>query len=113
MKVIKIPKLPMVEYAKKWYRAKVLKDAGSKVLLEYQGYSHEGGPFWLPKDHPRIWRGSYKGRDWKYLVGVRASRTLSCSGHAVFWTVLHRIAVYCSNERMGRQHGWFSFPGGC
>lgn len=67
-KVIKIPKLPMVEYAKKWYRAKVLKDAGSKVLLEYQGYSHEGGPFWLAKDHPRIWRGSYKGRDWKYLV---------------------------------------------
>lgn len=58
----------MVEYAKKWYRAKVLKDAGSKVLLEYQGYSHEGGPFWLAKDHSRIWRGSYKGRDWKYLV---------------------------------------------
>jgi hypothetical protein len=68
-KVIKIPKLPMVEYAKKWYRAKVLKDAGAKVLLEYQGYSHEGGPFWLAKDHPRIWRGSYKGKDWKYLVG--------------------------------------------
>lgn len=67
-KVIKIPKLPMVEYAKKWYRAKVLKDAGAKVLLEYQGYSHEGGPFWLPKDHSRIWRGSYKGKDWKYLV---------------------------------------------
>jgi hypothetical protein len=65
---IKIPKLPMVEYAKKWYRAKVLKDACSKVLLEYQGYSHEGGPFWLAKDHSRIWRGSYKGRDWKYLV---------------------------------------------
>jgi hypothetical protein len=70
-KVIKIPKLPMVEYGKKWYRAKVLKDAGSKVLLEYQGYSHEGGPFWLPKDHTRIWRGSYKGRDWKYLVSQR------------------------------------------
>jgi hypothetical protein len=68
VKMIKIPKLPMVEYAKKWYRAKVLKDTGPKVLLEYQGYSHEGGPFWLPKDHARIWRGSYKGRDWKYLV---------------------------------------------
>ena len=66
--MIKIPKLPMVEFAKKWYRAKVLQDAGSKVLLEYQGYSHEGGPFWLAKDHARIWRGSYKGRDWKYLV---------------------------------------------
>jgi hypothetical protein len=73
VKVIKIPKLPMVEYAKKWYRAKVLKDAGSKVLLEYQGYRHEGGPFWLAKDHSRIWRGSYKGRDWKYLVSWRVA----------------------------------------
>lgn len=81
-KVIKIPKLPMVEYAKKWYRAKVLKDTGPKVLLEYQGYSHEGGPFWLAKDHARIWRGSYKGRDWKYLVswdggGSSSSRSSS------------------------------------
>ncbi|WIA43412.1 hypothetical protein OEZ86_009889 [Tetradesmus obliquus] len=54
-------------YGKKWYRAKVLKDAGSKVMLEYQGFSHEGGPFWLARDHARIWRGSYKGKDWRYL----------------------------------------------
>jgi hypothetical protein len=73
-KVVKIPKLPMVEYNKRWYRAKVLKDAGGRVLLEYQGYSHEGGPFWLPKDHSRIWRGSYKGRDWKYLVSTQQQR---------------------------------------
>lgn len=81
-KVVKIPKLPMVEYAKKWYRAKVLKDAGSRVLLEYQGYNHEGGPFWLAKDHSRIWRGSYKGRDWKYLVScvcVCVTRTAACA----------------------------------
>lgn len=68
-KLVKIPKLPMVQYGKKWYRAKVLKDAGSKVMLEYQGFSHEGGPFWLARDHARIWRGSYKGKDWRYLVG--------------------------------------------
>lgn len=78
-KMIRIPKLPMVEYAKKWYRAKVLKDTGPKVLLEYQGYSHEGGPFWLPKDHARIWRGSYKGRDWKYLVSCDGSSSRSIS----------------------------------
>lgn len=69
----KIPKLPMVLYGKKWYRAKVLKDAGSKVMLEYQGFNHEGGPFWLNKDHARIWRGSYKGKDWRYLVSQQLS----------------------------------------
>lgn len=69
-RLIKIPKLPMVLYGKKWYRARVMEQGDSKVLLEYQGFSHEGGPFWLAKDHPRIWRGSYKGKDWKYLVGV-------------------------------------------
>ena len=24
---------------------------------------------WLPKDSERLWRGSYKGKDWRYLVG--------------------------------------------
>jgi hypothetical protein len=67
-KVIKIPKLPMVQFGNAWYRAKLMKDVGARVMLEYQGFSHEGGPFWLPKDHPRIWRGSYKGRDWRHLV---------------------------------------------
>eukprot|EP00775_Hariotina_reticulata_P011518 gene11518-11661_t len=60
-------RLPMVLYGKKWYRARVMEQGDSKVLLEYQGFSHEGGPFWLAKDHPRIWRGSYKGKDWRYL----------------------------------------------
>jgi hypothetical protein len=67
-RTIKIPKLPMVQYGRAWYRAKVLKELNSKVQVEYQGVSHEGGPFWLPKDHARLWRGSYKGRDWRYLV---------------------------------------------
>jgi hypothetical protein len=70
----KIPKLPMVQYGKKWYRAKVLKDVPGKVLVEFQGYSHEGGPFWLSKDSSRLWRGSYKGRDWKYLVSGHGRR---------------------------------------
>ena len=68
----KIPKLPMVQYGKKWYRAKVLKDVPGKVLVEFQGYSHEGGPFWLAKESSRLWKGSYKGRDWKHLVSDRA-----------------------------------------
>ena len=28
-----------------------------------------GGPFWLPRDSERLWRGSYKGKDWRHLVG--------------------------------------------
>ena len=27
----------------------------------------DAGPIWLPQDCERIWRGSYKGRDWRYL----------------------------------------------
>jgi len=38
------------------------------VLLHYQGYDPEGGPFWLDADSPRLWLGSYKDKDWKYLV---------------------------------------------
>lgn len=81
---VRIPKLPMVQYGKEWYRAKVLKDAGSKVMLEYQGYNHEGGPFWLNKDHARIWRGSYKGKDWRYLV-----RSIDISAASML------LSVYC------------------
>jgi hypothetical protein len=95
----------MVQYGKKWYRAKVLKDAGSKVMLEYQGFSHEGGPFWLARDHARIWRGSYKGKDWRYLVR-------NCSRHS---TTAVAAAVKCV-MRGGRNlegcfdllvHAWF------
>ena len=39
-KPIKIPRLPMVRHARKWYRCRVLKDAGDRVLM---GESTEGG----------------------------------------------------------------------
>ncbi|KAK9842199.1 hypothetical protein WJX81_000205 [Elliptochloris bilobata] len=63
----KIPKLPMVRHGKKWYRARLLKEAAARVLLEFTGFEEQTGPLWLPKDSDRIWRGSYKGRDWRYL----------------------------------------------
>jgi len=66
----KIPKLPMVQFQGRWYRAKVLRDQPSRVMVEYQGVNHEGGPVWLAKDSSRLWRGSYKGKDWRYLVGL-------------------------------------------
>lgn len=35
---------------------------------------------WLPKDCDRIWRGSYKGKDWRHLV--RSSKFHTCMhGH--------------------------------
>jgi hypothetical protein len=126
----KIPKLPMVRHCKKWYRARLLKEATARVLLgarclfflrppastvaatgpaglgsaartpvplsrtaadvfskwvllepvqacasgvacgaaEFTGFEEQTGSLWLPKDSDRIWRGSYKGRDWRYLV---------------------------------------------
>jgi hypothetical protein len=35
---------------------------------EFTGFEEQTGSLWLPKDSDRIWRGSYKGRDWRYLV---------------------------------------------
>jgi hypothetical protein len=53
-------------------RAKLLQRdaAAGRVLVHYQGYDPEGGPFWLEAGSPRLWLGSYRDRDWKYLVGA-------------------------------------------
>ena len=42
------------------------------VAAEFTGFEEQTGPLWLPKDSDRIWRGSYKGRDWRYLVPLPA-----------------------------------------
>lgn len=65
----KMPKLPMVRSGKKWYRARLMREDKTQVLLGSSCKGSEGAqPFWLLKDSDRIWHGSYKGRDWKYLV---------------------------------------------
>lgn len=65
---LKLPKLPMVRQGRgRWYRARVLQDTGSKVLLEFTGFEHMLPALWLPRDTDRVWRGSYKGKDWRYL----------------------------------------------
>ncbi|BDA45639.1 hypothetical protein COCOBI_07-4260 [Coccomyxa sp. Obi] len=66
-KLRKIPKLPMVRHGKKWYRARLLRDTGSRVTIEFTGFEEQSGPLALPRDSDRIWRGSYKGKDWRYL----------------------------------------------
>ena len=35
---------------------------------EFTGFEEQTGPLTLPRDSDRIWRGSYKGKDWRYLV---------------------------------------------
>lgn len=65
----RIPKLPMVQFGKKWYRSKLVREKGARVLIECQGLGSESGPIWLAKDGNRIWKGSMKGKDWRYLVG--------------------------------------------
>jgi hypothetical protein len=48
-KPLKIPRLPMVRHARKWYRCRVLKDAGDKVLMgECRAARLSHGPAWMP-----------------------------------------------------------------
>lgn len=63
----KVAKLPMVRHSGVWYRARTLQEKATRVLLEFPGFAALTPPFWLGRDSDRIWRGSYKGRDWKYL----------------------------------------------
>jgi len=59
----------MVCHRGRWYRARVLTDGGGpRVLLEFAGVRElTGAPVWLARTSRRLWTGSYKGRDWKYL----------------------------------------------
>ncbi|KAL6771099.1 hypothetical protein ACKKBF_B33905 [Auxenochlorella protothecoides x Auxenochlorella symbiontica] len=69
-KPLRIPKLPMVLQGRgSWYRARVVKDAGDRVLLEFTGFEDQFPALWLARGTDRIWRGSYRGKDWKYLGG--------------------------------------------
>jgi len=63
-----LPKLPMVRHGKQWFRCKNIKITAAKVQLEYCGFEDNNTPFWLPLTSPRLWRGSYKGKDWRHLV---------------------------------------------
>ncbi|KAK9861745.1 hypothetical protein WJX84_011530 [Apatococcus fuscideae] len=63
----KLPKLPMVLKGSKWYRGRLLRDSGARVFIEVSGLEEPAMQEWLPKDSERLWRGSYKGKDWRYL----------------------------------------------
>lgn len=63
-----LPNLPMVRHNHKWYRCRTLKTTAKQVQLEFQGFESNAAPFSLPLNSERLWRGSYKGRDWRHLV---------------------------------------------
>eukprot|EP00803_Ostreobium_quekettii_P008210 evm.model.scf_2401.1 EVM.evm.TU.scf_2401.1 scf_2401:494-15580(-) len=65
----KLPRMPMVLHNKEWYRARILREEEDRIFVEFTGFE-DGSfvkPFWLSKDSGLIWRGSYRGKDWKYL----------------------------------------------
>ncbi|GLI63351.1 hypothetical protein VaNZ11_006281 [Volvox africanus] len=77
---LKVPKLPMIRAGRGWYRGRLMRESvdGHRVLLDVPGALNpvsssssnghpQNQPFWLPVTSDRIWRGSYKGKDWKYL----------------------------------------------
>lgn len=68
-KPIKIPKLPMVRQGNKWYRARVVQETETSAQFEFAGYEAVMPMIWLPRNSDRIWFGSYKGKDWRYLGG--------------------------------------------
>ena len=63
-----LPKLPMVRHGKQWLRCKTLRTTSAKVQLECCGFEGDKPAFWLPLTSDRLWRGSYKGKDWRHLV---------------------------------------------
>jgi len=93
-----LPKLPMVRHGKQWLRCKTLRATSSKVQLECCGFVGEKPAFWLPLTSDRLWRGSYKGKDWRHLVRVvplapPASGRLAALAHMV------HFAEVCCNTR--------------
>jgi hypothetical protein len=37
---------------------------------EFTGFEEVSGTVSLPRESDRIWSGSYKGKDWRYLVSI-------------------------------------------
>ncbi|KAG2495954.1 hypothetical protein HYH03_005884 [Edaphochlamys debaryana] len=69
---LKVPKLPMIRAGRGWYRGRLLRESpdGHRVLVEVPGAPggpEESAPKWMPAVSDTIWRGSVKGKDWKYL----------------------------------------------
>lgn len=66
----RVPKLPMVRLDDgAWYRARLLQEAGDEILVSVTGFEGRLPPLKLSRRSDRIWRGSYRGKDWRHLGG--------------------------------------------
>lgn len=64
----KLPRLPMIKYGDYWYRARIKKEDRESIYVEFTGFEDSPlKPFWIRKDSESVFKGSYSGKDWKYL----------------------------------------------
>ena len=66
----RVPARPMVYHgpSRLWYRCLVTERSGSEVKVAWDG--KEGWkPVWLSSRSTRLWKGSMKNKDWKYVQG--------------------------------------------
>lgn len=62
--------MPMVEYGNLWYRVRIKDEDEDNIFIEFTGFE-DGSlvqPFWIRKDSDKVFKGSYRGKDWKYMV---------------------------------------------
>lgn len=83
----KFPRMPMVRHGREWFRARILKDDERRIFVEFTGFE-DGSfvkPFWIQKDSDLIFKGSYRGKDWKYLVSaMKNAATVHAAGPPPF-----------------------------
>jgi len=63
---------PMVyhEDTRLWYRAQVVSRRGeNEVKVSWDGLDDQFAPVWLACSSERIWKGSMRNKDWKYVSG--------------------------------------------
>lgn len=71
--ITKVPQRPMMELeagSNVWYQAYVIKETANEVRVRFPATTEDDErKEWVAKSSSRIWRGSYKSRNWKWLGG--------------------------------------------
>ena len=67
-KPMSVRALPMVKRDGKWWRARVVGQRRDAIRLEWCGHEEEWDDEWVGRTSGRLWRGSYRGKDWRYLA---------------------------------------------
>lgn len=73
------------------------------VRAEFTGFEEVNGSIPLPRESDRIWRGSYKGKDWRYLVSLtRPAQLCVCVSCRVPASLTKNQCFPCSADAMRR-----------